>query len=74
MKLREQDYFAPETLRQSGHNRGVDWWALGVIWLLGLFLKHFVSVTEKSCGAEIAELTIIAVKLLSLMPALNMFL
>jgi serine/threonine protein kinase len=25
------DYFAPETLRQSGHNRGVDWWALGVL-------------------------------------------
>lgn len=25
------DYFAPETLRQHGHNRGVDWWALGVM-------------------------------------------
>jgi serine/threonine protein kinase len=25
------DYFAPETLRQSGHNRGVDWWACGVL-------------------------------------------
>jgi serine/threonine protein kinase len=24
------DYFAPETLRQTGHNRGADWWALGV--------------------------------------------
>jgi CRP-like cAMP-binding protein len=25
------DYFAPETLRQAGHNRGVDWWACGVL-------------------------------------------
>jgi serine/threonine protein kinase len=25
------DYFAPETLRQSGHNRAVDWWACGVL-------------------------------------------
>lgn len=25
------DYFAPETLRQSGHNRAVDWWASGVL-------------------------------------------
>uniref|UniRef100_A0A7S2M933 cGMP-dependent protein kinase n=1 Tax=Zooxanthella nutricula TaxID=1333877 RepID=A0A7S2M933_9DINO len=25
------DYFAPEMLRQTGHNRGVDWWALGVM-------------------------------------------
>merc|ERR1712203_1213692 len=25
------DYFAPETLKQSGHNRGVDWWACGVL-------------------------------------------
>lgn len=25
------DYFAPETLRQSGYNRAVDWWALGVL-------------------------------------------
>jgi CRP-like cAMP-binding protein len=25
------DYFAPETLKQSGYNRAVDWWATGVI-------------------------------------------
>merc|ERR1712032_56932 len=25
------DYFAPETLRQSGHNRAADWWACGVL-------------------------------------------
>eukprot|EP00927_Polykrikos_kofoidii_P066541 TRINITY_DN62120_c0_g1_i1.p1 TRINITY_DN62120_c0_g1~~TRINITY_DN62120_c0_g1_i1.p1 ORF type:complete len:1083 (-),score=208.61 TRINITY_DN62120_c0_g1_i1:66-3158(-) len=25
------DYFAPETLRQHGHNRAVDWWACGVL-------------------------------------------
>merc|ERR1712151_234582 len=25
------DYFAPETLRQIGHNRAVDWWAAGVL-------------------------------------------
>jgi serine/threonine protein kinase len=25
------DYFAPETLRQQGHNRAVDWWACGVL-------------------------------------------
>jgi len=25
------DYLAPETLKQSGHNRAVDWWALGVL-------------------------------------------
>eukprot|EP00928_Gymnodinium_smaydae_P014514 TRINITY_DN15331_c0_g2_i2.p1 TRINITY_DN15331_c0_g2~~TRINITY_DN15331_c0_g2_i2.p1 ORF type:complete len:941 (+),score=222.70 TRINITY_DN15331_c0_g2_i2:180-2825(+) len=25
------DYFAPETLRQTGHNRAADWWALGVL-------------------------------------------
>eukprot|EP00927_Polykrikos_kofoidii_P023006 TRINITY_DN21313_c0_g1_i1.p1 TRINITY_DN21313_c0_g1~~TRINITY_DN21313_c0_g1_i1.p1 ORF type:complete len:812 (+),score=176.15 TRINITY_DN21313_c0_g1_i1:350-2437(+) len=25
------DYIAPETLRQVGHNRAVDWWALGVL-------------------------------------------
>eukprot|EP00746_Dinoflagellata_sp_MGD_P009408 gnl/MRDRNA2_/MRDRNA2_119126_c0_seq1.p1 gnl/MRDRNA2_/MRDRNA2_119126_c0~~gnl/MRDRNA2_/MRDRNA2_119126_c0_seq1.p1 ORF type:complete len:997 (-),score=207.36 gnl/MRDRNA2_/MRDRNA2_119126_c0_seq1:83-3073(-) len=25
------DYFAPETLRQTGHNRACDWWALGVL-------------------------------------------
>jgi serine/threonine protein kinase len=25
------DYFAPETLRQTGHNRAADWWACGVL-------------------------------------------
>lgn len=25
------DYLAPETLKQQGHNRAVDWWALGVL-------------------------------------------
>lgn len=25
------DYFAPETLKQHGHNRAVDWWAMGVL-------------------------------------------
>eukprot|EP00930_Biecheleria_cincta_P085893 TRINITY_DN7525_c1_g2_i1.p1 TRINITY_DN7525_c1_g2~~TRINITY_DN7525_c1_g2_i1.p1 ORF type:complete len:1066 (+),score=217.97 TRINITY_DN7525_c1_g2_i1:52-3249(+) len=25
------DYMAPEVLRRSGHNRAVDWWALGVV-------------------------------------------
>lgn len=25
------DYFAPETLKQTGHNRAVDWWAIGVL-------------------------------------------
>mmetsp|Transcript_94349 Transcript_94349/g.177577 ORF Transcript_94349/g.177577 Transcript_94349/m.177577 type:complete len:1103 (-) Transcript_94349:191-3499(-) len=25
------DYFAPETLKQVGHNRAVDWWACGVL-------------------------------------------
>jgi CRP-like cAMP-binding protein len=25
------DYFAPETLRQHGHNRSADWWACGVL-------------------------------------------
>mmetsp|Transcript_9255 Transcript_9255/g.16329 ORF Transcript_9255/g.16329 Transcript_9255/m.16329 type:complete len:625 (-) Transcript_9255:88-1962(-) len=25
------DYFAPETLKQTGHNRGADWWACGVL-------------------------------------------
>eukprot|EP00746_Dinoflagellata_sp_MGD_P125642 gnl/MRDRNA2_/MRDRNA2_60455_c0_seq1.p1 gnl/MRDRNA2_/MRDRNA2_60455_c0~~gnl/MRDRNA2_/MRDRNA2_60455_c0_seq1.p1 ORF type:complete len:949 (-),score=268.30 gnl/MRDRNA2_/MRDRNA2_60455_c0_seq1:31-2877(-) len=25
------DYFAPETLKQTGHNRAVDWWATGVL-------------------------------------------
>jgi len=25
------DYLAPEMLRQTGHNRAVDWWALGVL-------------------------------------------
>jgi len=25
------DYFAPEVLRQTGHNRAVDWWASGVL-------------------------------------------
>jgi len=25
------DYFAPETLKQTGHNRAVDWWAVGVL-------------------------------------------
>eukprot|EP00930_Biecheleria_cincta_P028525 TRINITY_DN19912_c0_g1_i2.p1 TRINITY_DN19912_c0_g1~~TRINITY_DN19912_c0_g1_i2.p1 ORF type:complete len:1012 (-),score=210.91 TRINITY_DN19912_c0_g1_i2:25-2826(-) len=28
------DYFAPETLKQSGHNRAVDWWACGVLLFL----------------------------------------
>jgi CRP-like cAMP-binding protein len=34
------DYFAPETLRQQGHNRAVDWWACGVV--------LFVMVTGRS--------------------------
>lgn len=25
------DYLAPETLKQTGHNRAVDWWACGVL-------------------------------------------
>jgi len=25
------DYLAPETLRQAGHNRAVDWWAVGIL-------------------------------------------
>merc|ERR1712190_497288 len=25
------DYFAPETLKQVGHNRAADWWACGVL-------------------------------------------
>eukprot|EP00929_Paragymnodinium_shiwhaense_P081292 TRINITY_DN42517_c0_g1_i1.p1 TRINITY_DN42517_c0_g1~~TRINITY_DN42517_c0_g1_i1.p1 ORF type:complete len:1003 (+),score=175.34 TRINITY_DN42517_c0_g1_i1:141-3149(+) len=25
------DFLAPETLRQTGHNRAVDWWACGVV-------------------------------------------
>eukprot|EP00930_Biecheleria_cincta_P004934 TRINITY_DN105866_c0_g1_i1.p1 TRINITY_DN105866_c0_g1~~TRINITY_DN105866_c0_g1_i1.p1 ORF type:complete len:1029 (+),score=206.69 TRINITY_DN105866_c0_g1_i1:50-3136(+) len=25
------DYLAPETLKQTGHNRGADWWACGVL-------------------------------------------
>merc|ERR1712217_405295 len=25
------DYFAPETLKQCGHDRAVDWWACGVL-------------------------------------------
>jgi len=25
------DYFAPETLKQVGHNRAVDWWACGIL-------------------------------------------
>jgi serine/threonine protein kinase len=25
------DYFAPETLKQAGHDRAVDWWACGVL-------------------------------------------
>jgi serine/threonine protein kinase len=28
------DYFAPETLKQTGHNRAVDWWAAGVLLFL----------------------------------------
>ncbi|CAE8594650.1 unnamed protein product, partial [Polarella glacialis] len=25
------DYFAPETLKQTGHNRAADWWACGIL-------------------------------------------
>merc|ERR1719434_417639 len=33
------DYFAPETLRQVGHNRAVDWWACGVLLVIKGFSK-----------------------------------
>lgn len=25
------EYLAPEMIQQSGHDKGVDWWALGII-------------------------------------------
>lgn len=25
------DYLAPESLARTGHNKGVDWWALGIL-------------------------------------------
>lgn len=28
------DYMAPEILRRTGHNRGVDWWSLGIMLFL----------------------------------------